>query len=314
MQIYLPVAEIPVNFIMILALGLLAGFLAGMFGIGGGFLATPFLIFIGIPSAIAVSTSANQIVASSVSGLLAQLRKGSVDIRMGIFLMIGGFIGSTLGVSIFKILQKSGHIDITVNITYVLFLGSIGVLMLIDSVKSLFSKKYSLSFDEIAEERAKNKHYENFLKRLDRLPYKVYFPKSDITVSAILPIILSIGIGILVALMGVGGGFLMIPAMIYILRMPSSMVVGTSLYQIIFIASNTTFLQAYTNQTVDIVLAFLMIVSSSIGAQIGTRTGYKIDADKMRSFLALLLFGIAFKMFLNLFTTPQSLYVIEMMK
>ncbi|HLD76794.1 MAG TPA: sulfite exporter TauE/SafE family protein [Rickettsiales bacterium] len=314
MQIYLPVAEIPVNFIMILALGLLAGFLAGMFGIGGGFLATPFLIFIGIPSAIAVSTSANQIVASSVSGLLAQLRKGSVDIRMGIFLMIGGFIGSTLGVSIFKILQKSGHIDITVNITYVLFLGSIGVLMLIDSVKSLFSKKYSLSFDEIAEERAKNKHYENFLKRLDRLPYKVYFPKSDITVSAILPIILSIGIGILVALMGVGGGFLMIPAMIYILRMPSSMVVGTSLFQIIFIASNTTFLQAYTNQTVDIVLAFLMIVSSSIGAQIGTRTGYKIDADKMRSFLALLLFGIAFKMFLNLFTTPQSLYVIEMMK
>src|SRR3989338_6236154 len=293
MQIYLPVAEIPVNFIMILALGLLAGFLAGMFGIGGGFLATPFLIFIGIPSAIAVSTSANQIVASSVSGLLAQLRKGSVDIRMGIFLMIGGFIGSTLGVSIFKILQKSGHIDITVNITYVLFLGSIGVLMLIDSVKSLFSKKYSLSFDEIAEERAKNKHYENFLKRLDRLPYKVYFPKSDITVSAILPIILSIGIGILVALMGVGGGFLMIPAMIYILRMPSSMVVGTSLFQIIFIASNTTFLQAYTNQTVDIVLAFLMIVSSSIGAQIGTRTGYKIDADKMRSFLALLLFGIA---------------------
>ena len=314
MQIYLPVAEIPVNFIMILALGLLAGFLAGMFGIGGGFLATPFLIFIGIPSAIAVSTSANQIVASSVSGLLAQLRKGSVYIRMGIFLMIGGFIGSTLGVSIFKILQKSGHIDITVNITYVLFLGSIGVLMLIDSVKSLFSKKYSLSFDEIAEERAKNKHYENFLKRLDRLPYKVYFPKSDITVSAILPIILSIGIGILVALMGVGGGFLMIPAMIYILRMPSSMVVGTSLFQIIFIASNTTFLQAYTNQTVDIVLAFLMIVSSSIGAQIGTRTGYKIDADKMRSFLALLLFGIAFKMFLNLFTTPQSLYVIEMMK
>ncbi len=156
--------------------------------------------------------------------------------------------------------------------------------------------------------------FKKFLTKLDNLPYKIYFPKSGIEVSLIVPIILSIGIGILVALMGIGGGFLMIPAMIYILRMPSNVVVGTSLFQIIFIASNTTFLQAYSNKTVDIVLAFLLIISSSIGAQIGTRTGYRLDADKMRSFLALLLFGVCFKIFLNLFTRPESLFVIEMLK
>jgi len=316
MQIYLPIAEIPVNILLILALGMATGLLAGIFGIGGGFLATPFLMFIGIPSPIAVSTSANQIIASSVSGLFAQLKKGGVDIKMGLFLLIGGFIGSTIGVSFFKIIQQAGQSDIVVGITYVIFLGSISVLMLIESSKIMISKKYTLSFsdDEKEIENSKKKSFQIFLEKIDKLPYKLYFPKSQIEISALVPIILSIGIGILVALMGIGGGFLMIPAMIYILRMPSNVVVGTSLFQIIFIASNTTFLQAYTNQSVDIVLAFLMIISSSIGAQIGTRVGYKINADKMRIFLALLLFLICVKMFLNLFTTPQNLYTIEMLR
>jgi len=313
MQIYLPIAEIPVNVLVILMLGLATGLLAGMFGIGGGFLATPFLMFIGISPAIAVSTSANQIISASASGLLAHLRKGNVDIKMGIFLMIGGFIGSTLGVSIFRILQKAGQIDIVVGITYVLFLGSIGVLMLIESVKVIVKRKYDLSFEEEAKTN-ENLRFQKFLNKLDNLPFKVFFPKSSISISALVPIILSIGIGILVALMGIGGGFLMIPAMIYILRMPSNIVVGTSLFQIIFIASNTTFLQAITNHTVDIVLAFLMIVSSAIGAQIGTRLGYKINADKMRTFLALLLLAVCLKMFWNLFTTPAGLYVIEILK
>ncbi len=312
MQIYLPIAEIPVNIILILILGLFTGFLAGMFGIGGGFLATPFLMFIGIAPAIAVATSANQIVAASASGLLAHLRKGNVDIRMGLVLMVGGFIGSTFGVSIFRVLQKAGQIDLVVGVTYVVFLGSIGVFMLIDSIKAMIAKKYHLSFEDV--EKKENLWFKNFLARLDRMPYKLYFPKSDITISVLVPIILSMGIGVLVALMGIGGGFLMIPAMIYLLRMPSHIVVGTSLFQIIFIASNTTFLQAISNHTVDIVLAFLMVISSSIGAQIGTRTGYKLDADKMRSFLSLLLLGVCFKMFLNLFTRPENLYVIEMLK
>ena len=312
MQIYLPIAEIPVNILLILALGLATGFLAGMFGIGGGFLATPFLMFIGVSPAVAVATSSNQIVAASASGLLAHLRKGSVDIKMGLFLMIGGFIGSTFGVSIFRLLQKSGQIDLVVGINYVVFLGSISIFMLIDSVKTMLANKYHLSIEE--RQKEENPWFKNFLLRLDKLPYKVYFPKSDITISALVTIVLSVGIGILVALMGIGGGFLMIPAMIYILRMPSSVVVGTSLFQIIFIASNTTFLQALTNHTVDIVLAFLMVVSSSIGAQMGTRTGYRIDANKMRIFLSLLLLAVCFKMFLNLFTTPESLYVIEILK
>ncbi len=308
-QIYLPIAEIPVNILLVLLLGLGAGFLAGMFGIGGGFLATPFLMFIGIPPAIAVSTSTNQIIAASVSGLLVQFRKRNVDIKMGLFLVLGGFFGSTFGVSIFRILQSSGHIDIVIALVYVIFLGTISVTMLIDSVRTLMEKKYGVTWDKKPENGEGG-----FLKSLERLPWQVYFPKSEITVSILIPIILSAGIGILVALMGIGGGFLMIPAMIYILRMPSSVVVGTSLFQIVFIASNATFLQAVTSNNVDIVLAFLMIISSAVGAQIGTRAGYKVDADSMRSFLALLLLGVCIKMLFILFTEPSHLYIIEVLK
>ncbi len=309
MQIYLPIAEIPVNIIVILLLGLVTGFLAGMFGIGGGFLSTPFLMFIGVPPAIAVATSTNQIIASSASGLLAHVRKGNVDIRMGIFLVIGGFLGSTLGISIFKLLQRTGNIDIAVALVYVVFLGSVSVTMLIDSVKNLIENKYG-----IAWEKNENTFLQKFLLKIDALPWKLYFPRSNVTVSVIIPIILSTGIGILVALMGIGGGFLMIPAMIYILRMPSNVVVGTSLFQIIFIASNATFLQAISSHTVDIVLAFLMIISSAIGAQIGTRSSYKFDADSMRSFLSLLLLAVCVKMTFVLFSEPKSLYMIEVLK
>ena len=309
MQIYLPIAEIPVNVIVILLLGLLTGFLAGMFGIGGGFIATPLLMFIGIPPAIAVSTSANQIIASSVSGLLANLRRGAVDIKMGLFLIIGGFIGSSLGVSLFQLLQKTGQIDIVISLVYVIFLGSISIMMLIDGIKTITAKKYNIVW-AVKE----NSNMDGFLKWAEDLPWQVHFPKSGITISVLVPITLSIGIGVLVALMGIGGGFIMIPAMIYILRMPSAVVVGTSLFQIIFIACNTTFLQAVTNNTVDIILAFLMIISSSIGAQIGNRSGTKVDADSLRSFLALLLFAVCFKMFFSLFTSPESLYLIEVLK
>ena len=309
MQIYLPIAEIPVNIIAILLLGLAAGFLAGMFGIGGGFIATPLLMFIGIPPAIAVSTSTNQIVSASISGLLAQLRKGGVDIKMGLFLVIGGFIGSTLGIFIFKILQKTGHIDIAIPIVYVIFLGSISFTMLSENIRNLAEKKYGVIWRKKPSLRL-----QKILTKIEELPWKTHFPKSDIRISILVPIIISVFIGILVALMGVGGGFLMIPAMIYILRMPSTVVVGTSLFQIVFIASNATFLQAVTNNSVDIVLAFLMIISSAIGAQIGTRVGYRVDADSMRLSLALMLFCVCVKMLFVLFAEPQSLYVIEIIK
>jgi uncharacterized membrane protein YfcA len=309
MQIYLPIAEIPVNIILVLMLGLMTGFLAGMFGIGGGFLATPFLIFIGIPPAIAVSTSTNQIISASISGLLAHLRKGNVDIKMGLFLVVGGFIGSSAGVFIFKLLQKSGNIDIVIAIVYVVFLGIISLTMIRDSIRNFLEQKFGYS-----STNANSKIITSILKFIDQMPCRIYFPKSGVMVSIFVPIILSCGIGILVALIGIGGGFLMIPAMVYLLRMPSFVVVGTSLFQIVFIASNATFLQAITNNNVDIVLASLMIISSAIGAQIGTRTGYKVNANNMRSFLALMLLGVCIKMLFVLFSEPKNLFIVEILK
>jgi uncharacterized membrane protein YfcA len=309
MQIYLPIAEIPVNVILVLLLGFGAGFLSGMFGIGGGFIATPLLMFIGIPPAIAVSTSTNQIIAASISGLLAHFRKQSVDVKMGWFLVFGGFIGSTIGISIFKILQATNNIDIAIPIIYVLFLGAISYTMLRDSIRSILETRYGIRWKQ-----KKSSNLRKILYKVENLPWKVYFPKSDIEISILVPIVISIFVGILVSLMGVGGGFLMIPAMIYILRMPSSVVVGTSLFQIVFIASNATFLQAVTNNSVDIVLSILMIISSAIGAQFGTRAGYKVDGDTMRFILSLMLFAVCLKMFLVLFTRPENLYLIEMIK
>lgn len=309
MQIYLPIAEIPVNILLILSLGLLTGFLAGMFGIGGGFLATPFLIFIGIPPVVAVSTSTNQIISASISGLLAHLRKGNVDIKMGGYLVFGGFIGSTVGVLIFNILQKSGHIDVVIATIYVLFLGVISFTMIRDGIYSHLEQNYGF---ETQQQQGKIISFLN--QQIDKMPCRLYFPKSGVVVSAFVPVLLSCGIGILVALMGIGGGFLMIPAMVYLLKMPSYVVVGTSLFQIVFIASNATFLQAITNNNVDIILASLMIFSSAIGAQIGTRIGYRVNANTMRLILALMLLAICIKMLFVLFASPKNLFIVEILK
>jgi len=309
MQIYLPIAEMPVNIFLILFLGLATGFLAGMFGIGGGLLATPFLIFIGIPSSVAVATSTNQIISASISGLLVHLRKGAVDIRIGGLLIFGGFIGSLLGVIIFRMLENIGQIDISIALIYVIFLGAIGIAMASDSFKAVLEKKYNISWSK----KSKSKLLW-LINKIEKLPCKSFFPKSEITISIFVPIAISIGIGILVSLIGIGGGFLMIPAMLYILKMPSSLVVGTSLFQIVFIASNATLLQAITNHNVDIILSSLMIFSSAIGARFGTRVGYKMDADVMRSFLAILLILICTKMLFSLFSEPQDLYKVEVLK
>jgi uncharacterized membrane protein YfcA len=311
MQIYLPIAEIPVNIFLILALGLLTGFLAGMFGIGGGFLATPFLIFIGVPSPVAVSTSTNQIIAASISGLLAHFKKGNVDIKMGLFLVLGGLIGSSLGVSIFSLLKNAGQIDLVIAITYVMFLGSISLMMLSDGFKNFIDRKFGMDWHQRNDEVVK---FQWLLKKIEGMPFKTYFSRSEIYVSVLVPIILSFGIGILVSLMGVGGGFLMIPAMLYILRMPSSLVVGTSLFQIVFIASNATFLQAVTGNNVDLVLGVLMILSSAIGAQFGSRVAYKVDANATRTFLAILLLMICFKMMFQLFSQPSNIYSLDILK
>ncbi len=312
MQVYLPIAEIPVNILLIVLLGLATGFLAGMFGIGGGFLATPCLIFIGIPSAVAVATSVNQIISASISGLFAHLKKGNVDIKMGAFLVVGGILGSSLGVFIFQLIQQIGYVDLLISFCYVLFLGSISLTMISDSLKTILHKNISFTWQENdLESQTTQSSLQVFLKKL---PYQVYFEKSNIRTSWLVPIFLSLGVGILVAFMGIGGGFLMIPAMLYILKMPPQLVVGTSLFQIIFIASNTTFLQAITSNNLDFTLSLIMIISSAIGAQFGSKASYRVNPTTSRLCLAILILLICIKIFTQLFIEPESIYSLTVIK
>jgi uncharacterized membrane protein YfcA len=312
MQVYLPIAEIPVNILLIVLLGLATGFLAGMFGIGGGFLATPCLIFIGIPSAVAVATSVNQIISASISGLLAHLKKGNVDIKMGAFLVVGGIFGSSLGVFIFQLIQQIGYVDLLISFCYVLFLGSISLTMISDSLKTILHKNISFTWQENdLESQTTQSSLQVFLKKL---PYQVYFEKSNIRTSWLVPVFLSLGVGILVAFMGIGGGFLMIPAMLYILKMPPQLVVGTSLFQIIFIASNTTFLQAITSNNLDFTLSLIMIISSAIGAQFGSKASYRVNPTTSRLCLAILILLICIKIFAQLFIEPENIYSLTVIK
>lgn len=299
MQIYLPIAELPLDVFALLGLGIVAGFLAGMFGIGGGFLMTPFLIFMGVAPAVAVASSANQIIASSVSGFSAHWRRKSVDFKMGSYLLAGGFLGSIVGTWIFSILKELGQIDLVISLSYVFFLGSIGLLMAVESVSSILRKK--------SGKAPKPKKEKNWY---DKLPWKVSFEKSGMEVSILLPIIIGFFSGIIVSIMGIGGGFLTIPAMIYILRMPSSLVVGTSLFQMILITATVTFFHAYYSQTVDIVLAIILLSGSVIGAQFGTKMSYKLPPENMRGILAFIVLAVAFRMALNLFIEPSIPYTV----
>lgn len=294
MQIYLPIAEMSVNIFVILGMGGGVGFLSGLFGVGGGFLMTPLLIFIGIPPAVAVATEANQIVASSVSGVLAHWRRGNVDIKMGILLLIGGVIGSSFGVWLFTFLAGLGQIDLVIKLSYVVFLGIIGSLMLIESLNSMRAKR--------AKTR-KRIHTHNWMHGL---PFKIRFRKSRLYISAILPILIGVVVGVLAAIMGVGGGFVMVPAMIYLLGMPTAVVVGTSLLQIIFVTANVTVLQAVSNQTVDIVLALLLLLGGVIGAQIGAKFGGRMQGEHLRSLLALIVIAVCLKITYDLVVTPTD--------
>ena len=298
MQIYLPIAEISLNILLLLGLGGGIGFLSGVFGVGGGFLMTPLLIFIGITPAVAVASVANQIVASSVSGALAHWRRGNVDVKMGAVLLAGGVIGSTAGVWIFRLLRGMGQIDLVISLSYVVFLGIISGLMLIESVRAMQRRRRPGG-----PRRKLHQHY-----WLHGLPFKMRFRKSKLYISALLPLGIGIFVGILAAIMGVGGGFVVVPAMIYLLGMPTSVVVGTSLFQIIFVTANVTFLQAWQNQTVDFLLALLLLVGGVIGAQLGTRAGAKLRGEQLRTLLALLVLGVCVKLAYDLFATPADLF------
>ena len=267
MEIYLPIAEQSMNIFVLLGLGAAAGLLAGMFGVGGGFLATPLLIFVGIPPAVAVASQANQVVANSVSSLQVQLRRGNVDLRMGLVLLLGGMLGSSAGVWLFTYLKRIGQIDFVIAVLYVVMLSAIGFLMLAESLRTYVKRRRN-------PEGPRGKLHTHYL--VHRLPLKLRFYKSKLYISALLPIGLGFVIGILSAILGVGGGFVLVPAMIYLLGMPTAVVIGTSNFQILFVAANVTFLQAATNGTVDVVLALLLILGGVVGAPVGARVAAKL--------------------------------------
>ena len=299
MSIYLPIAEMNVNILLIILLGIMVGGLTGLFGVGGGFLMTPLLIFLGIPPAIAVGTEAPHVLASSFSGFIAHWRRKNVDIKMGIFLLAGGIVGSVVGVNLFKILREFGQIDVIIQFLFLIFLGLIGFSMLFESAKTTIKKYRTTSL-------IRTKLHQH--SWIHGLPFKMRFHRSKLYISTIPPVIIGFFVGILSAMMGVGGGFIMIPAMVYILGMSTNVVVGTSLFQIIFVTANSTFFQSYLNQTVDIVLASLMILGGVIGAQVGARLGSTFKAEYLRGVLAILVLAVCIKIFLDLTLTPDDLF------
>ena len=304
MNIYLPIAELSVNIFIILSLGGAVGFLSGMLGLGGGFLMTPLLMFIGIPPNVAVATSANQIVAASVSGALSHWRQGLVDVKMGVYLLLGGLFGSFTGIWIFKLLSNAGQIETFLAIVYFILLFSIGTLMLIESSQVIR--------DRIRKRTVKRKlHYHNWAHRL---PFKVRFYSSNLYISVIPPIIIGYFIGILSATMGIGGSFILIPSMIYFLGMPTSKVIGTSLFQIIFITAFVTLLHATSTFAVDAVLAFSLILSSVIGAQLGVMFTNKFRGEELRALLAIIVLAVAFKIGTDLLIQPTDIFSISVIK
>ena len=301
MDIYLPIAEVAVNAPLLVALGALVGFISGMFGIGGGFLMTPLLVFFGIPAPVAVSSMALHVAGSSMSSVMAYGRRRAVDLRMGGVLAAGGVVGAVIGVELFRVLRLLGQADLIVALSYLVFLSVIGGLMLTESLGAI----------------ARRRRGEPALAHRDRrpiwlygLPLKMRFPRSRLYISVLPPLVLGAFVGVLSAIMGVGGGFILVPAMIYILRMPAGMVVGTSLLQIIVTTALTGVLQAGRNQTVDVVLATLLLIGGVVGAQLGARASSRFRAEELRAILALIVLLIGLRMGLDLFLTPEEPFVL----
>jgi uncharacterized membrane protein YfcA len=300
-DLYLPIAEVSVNAPLLVALGAAVGFISGLFGIGGGFLMTPVLVFMGIPPAIAVASEANHVAASSASSVITYSRRRAVDFRMGSVLAGGGVVGAIIGVEVFRLLLLLGQADLVVSVSYLLFLGVIGALMLSESLGAIIRRHKGEPPRTVRDRRP---------MWLYALPLKVRFPRSRLYISVIPPITLGVFVGILSAIMGVGGGFILVPAMVYLLRMPAGVVVGTSLFQIIITTSLASFLQAGRNQTVDIVLATLLLIGGVLGAQLGARASGRFRAEELRALLALIVLLVGVWMGLGLFITPDDPFVI----
>lgn len=301
MDLYLPIAEVSVNAPLLVALGAAVGFISGLFGIGGGFLMTPVLVFLGIPPAVAVASEANHVAASSTSSVISYTRRKAVDFRMGGVLAAGGAVGAVLGVEVFRWLRLLGQADLVVSLSYLVFLGVIGGLMLWESLGAILRRRRG---DAPKPRRDRRPPW------LYGLPFKLRFPRSRLYISVIPPVLLGVFVGILSAIMGVGGGFILVPAMVYVLRMPAGVVVGTSLFQIIITTSLTSLLQAGRNQTVDIVLATLLLIGGVLGAQVGARASYRFRAEELRALLALIVLVVGLQMGLGLFVPPEDPFVL----
>ncbi len=301
MSFYLPIAEMSVNVFVILGMGAAVGFLSGMFGVGGGFLITPLLIFYNVPPAIAVATGASQVVASSVSGAITHFRRGSLDLKLGSMLLVSGLVGSTGGIGIFAYLRDLGLLDLVISGAYVILLSTVGILMLTESLRAI----RRASQNKPVSLRRPGQH-----NWIHRLPFKMRFKKSKVYLSVIPIATLGLAIGILTSVLGVGGGFIMVPAMIYLLRIPTNVVVGTSLFQIVFVTAYTTMIQATANQTVDIVLAALLMIASVVGAQYGVRVGQRLRAEQLRALLALLVLAVGVRLAVDLVIQPPDVYSI----
>ena len=302
MDIYLPIAGMSVNALLIIALGALVGLLSGMFGVGGGFLTTPLLIFYGIPPTVAVASATTQITGASVSGAMAHWRRGGVDVKMGLVMIAGGLFGSIAGAGLFRLLQTSGQVDLVVGFLYVLLLGSIGLLMLKDAV-------IALGWVPRAEIKAKARHN----RWVASLPLRARFPASGLYISPLAPAALGFGAGMLTVLLGVGGGFILVPAMIYLLRMAARVVVGTSLLMILAVSAATTLIQALTSGAVDILLAALLLVGGVVGAQYGAHLATRLKPDLLRLALAVIILLVALRMLLGLTWRPDEIYGIELL-
>ena len=297
-HLYLPIAGNSVNVLLIFALGGFVGLLSGIFGVGGGFLMTPLLIMLGIPPTVAAASDSNQIVGASTSGTLAHFRMGNVDFKMGILLLIGGIAGGTLGVQVIKILRAMGNADFLITITYVLMLGLVGGYMFLESLQGLRKSSQAA----VPLEPASESGYARLMKKL---PFQTSFQKSGVELSLLLPLILGTLVGILAAIMGVGGGFIMVPVMVYLLRMPMHVVVGTSLFQILFTCINVTIMQASANHTVDFILALILLLGSVIGVQFGAKISKRLKGDQLKILLALLVLLVMVKMLMSLLLTPE---------
>ncbi len=303
MTLYLPIAELPLDVLLLLAIGGGVGFLSGMFGVGGGFLITPLLIFLGVSPAVAAATGAATVIAPSVSSVLAHWRRRNVDLKMGTILTVGGLVGSAVSVTLVGVLKRLGVLDVAVSLSYVILLGIVGILMLAEVVRALRRRLGSAG----TPPPTRHTHF-----WVHGLPGKMRFPRSRLYVSALLPLGVGVLVGMLSGVMGVGGGFLLVPAMIYLIGMPTSVVIGTSLLQVIVVAANVTFLQAWEHQTVDIVLAATVMIGGLVGSPYGAQMGMRLKADQLRGLMALLVLAVAIQLGVGLVTTPDDVYSIEL--